>query len=87
MPGRHSRGLLHGKFIKIVTNSCRMWGLSLGFTACRNACASPMKKRTISALLKDMMLRGLRILVWLWLCVLWLAHLGRKDDGDRCDFP
>ena len=27
------------------------------------------------------MLRGLRLLVWLWLGLLWLAHLGRKD-GD-----
>ena len=29
-----------------------------------------------------MMLRGLRLLVWLWLGLLWLAHVGRKD-GDN----
>jgi hypothetical protein len=45
-----------------------------------------MKKRTVSAFLREMMLRGLRLLVWLWLGLLWLAHLGRKD-GDRRDFP
>jgi hypothetical protein len=45
-----------------------------------------MKKRRISTLLKEMMLRGLRLLVWLWLGLLWLAHVGRKD-GDKRDFP
>jgi hypothetical protein len=44
-----------------------------------------MKERTISAFLKEMMLRGLRLLVWLWLGLLWLAHLGRKD-GDKREF-
>ncbi len=43
-----------------------------------------MKKHTVSAFLKEMMLRGLRLLVWLWLGLLWL---GRKDDKDRSDFP
>ena len=33
------------------------------------------------------MLRGLRLLVWLWLGLLWLVRLGRKDDEDRSDFP
>jgi hypothetical protein len=46
-----------------------------------------MKERTISAFLKEMMLRGLRLLVWLWLGLLWLAHLGRKDDKDKSNFP
>ena len=46
-----------------------------------------MKRRTVSALLKEMMLRGLRLLVWLWLGLLWLVRLGRKDDKDRSDFP
>ena len=50
-------------------------------------CAYAMKKRTISAFLKEMMLRGLRLLVWLWLGLLWLVHLGRKDDKDKSDFP
>jgi hypothetical protein len=45
-----------------------------------------MKERTISAFLKEMMLRGLRLLVWLWLGLLWLAHLGRKDDKDKSNF-
>jgi hypothetical protein len=34
-----------------------------------------------------MMVRGLRLFVWLWLCLLWLVRLGRKDDEDRSDFP
>jgi hypothetical protein len=46
-----------------------------------------MKKRTVSAFLREMMLRGLRLLVWLWLGLLWLVRLGRKDDEDRSDFP
>jgi hypothetical protein len=47
-----------------------------------------MKKRTVSAVLKEMMLRGLRLLVWLWVGLLWLAHLGRDEDGkDKRDFP
>ena len=46
-----------------------------------------MKKRTVSSFLKEMMLRGLRLLVWLWLGLLWLLHLGREDDKDRSDFP
>ena len=45
-----------------------------------------MKKRTVSAFLKEMMLRGLRLLVWLWLGLLWLAHLGRKDGGQDATF-
>jgi hypothetical protein len=45
-----------------------------------------MKKRSVSAFLREMMLRGLRLLVWLWLGLLWLAHLGRRD-GDKRDFP
>jgi hypothetical protein len=31
-----------------------------------------MKKRTVSAFFKEMMLRGLRLLVWLWIGLLWL---------------
>ncbi len=46
-----------------------------------------MKKRTISAFFKEMMLRGLRLLMWLWLCLLALVRFGRKDDKDRSDFP
>jgi hypothetical protein len=46
-----------------------------------------MKKRTVSAFLREMMLRGLRLLVWLWLGLLWLVRLGPKDDEDRSDFP
>ena len=38
-----------------------------------------MKKRTVSAFLREMMLRGLGLLVWLWLGLLWLVRLGRKD--------
>jgi hypothetical protein len=34
-----------------------------------------------------MMVRGLRLFVWLWLALLWLVRLGRKDDEDRSDFP
>ena len=32
------------------------------------------------------MLRGLRLLVWLWLGLLWLAHLGPRME-DKRDFP
>jgi hypothetical protein len=47
-----------------------------------------MKKRTVSAVLKEMMLWGLRLLVWLWIGLLWLAHLGRDGDGkNKRDFP
>ena len=46
-----------------------------------------MKKRTVSAFLREMMLRGLRLLVWLWLGLLWLVRLSRGDDKDRSDFP
>ncbi|MGH6826715.1 hypothetical protein [Methyloceanibacter sp.] len=46
-----------------------------------------MKKRTVPAFLNEMMLRGLRLLVWLWLWVLWLVHLGRDDNKDKRDFP
>jgi hypothetical protein len=41
-----------------------------------------MKKRTVSAFLKEMLF----LLVWLWLGLLWLAHPGRRD-GDKRDFP
>ena len=29
------------------------------------------------------MVWGLRLLVWLWLCLLWLAHLGSKEHQDE----
>jgi hypothetical protein len=46
-----------------------------------------MKKRTISAFFKEMMLRGLRLLMWLWLCLLWRVQLGRKGMGTSATFP
>jgi hypothetical protein len=49
--------------------------------------AYAMKKRTVSAFLRVMMLRGLRLLVWLWLGLLWVVHFGHRDDGDKRDFP
>jgi hypothetical protein len=33
------------------------------------------------------MIRGLRVLVWMWLCLLWLADYVRKDKRDKRDFP
>jgi hypothetical protein len=42
-----------------------------------------MKKRTISAFLKETLLWGLRPLVWAWL---WLLRLILKDK-DKRDFP
>ena len=46
-----------------------------------------MNQQTIPAFLKGMMFRGLRLLVWLWLCLLWLAQLGRDGDTDKKNFP
>jgi hypothetical protein len=43
-----------------------------------------MKSETIR---RAVMLWGMRLLVWLWLCLLWLAHLGDDDDLYRRDFP
>jgi hypothetical protein len=34
-----------------------------------------------------MMLRGLRLLMWLWLCLLWRVQLGRKGMGTSATFP
>jgi hypothetical protein len=45
-----------------------------------------MKKRTVSSFLKEMMLRGLRLLVWLWVGLLWLAHLGRRTTRTGATF-
>ena len=50
-----------------------------------------MKKLSFLPLRKNLMVWGLRLLVWLWLwlwlCLLWLAHLGSKEHQDERDFP
>jgi len=46
-----------------------------------------MKKRGFLAFLEDMMLWGLRLVVWLWLWLLRLAHLRKKDDLYDREFP
>jgi hypothetical protein len=33
------------------------------------------------------MLWGLRLLGWLWLCLLWLSQFGREDDLYRHELP
>ena len=45
-----------------------------------------MKVKPFSRL-QGTMLWGLRLLVWLWLCLLWLSHLGREDDLYRHELP
>jgi hypothetical protein len=46
-----------------------------------------MKKRSFFAFLENVMLWGLRLLVWLWLWLLWLTHRGGDDDQYERDFP
>lgn len=46
-----------------------------------------MKKLSFLPLRNDAMVWGLRLLVWLWLCLLWLAQLGSKEQQHRRDFP
>jgi hypothetical protein len=46
-----------------------------------------MKKRSFSTPLEMTMLWGLRLLVWLWLSLLWLTHRGSDDDLYNRDFP
>src|SRR5678816_108911 len=49
-------------------------------------CACAMKENDFGLFERDDA-PGLRLLVWLWLGLLWLAHLGRKDDKDKSNFP
>jgi hypothetical protein len=45
------------------------------------------EKAKLFAFLENVMLWGLRLLVWLWLWLLWLTHRGGDDDQYERDFP